>query len=68
MTVTVASSVEDTNEKRIYWREQFSTIMQSKSFIPAGNTLIAGIKNYPNCSILSPPTDTILNKLIEDLR
>ena len=63
----VSSSVEKDNKD--VWYEKFYSIMIDKSFIPAGNTLIAGMKTknitYPNCAIIEPPTDNTLDAMIE---
>ena len=68
--VSIAASSVESNEKRNYWKNKFANIIKDMSFIPAGNTLISGIKKnektFPNCSILNPPTDETLNKLIKD--
>lgn len=65
----ISSSIED-KEKQDFWYKEFYYIMKDKSFIPAGNTLVSGMKtkgkSYPNCAIITPPTDVSIDKLINN--
>lgn len=62
LTKRVAKEIAENKDEY----EKYLDILQNQAFIPAGNTLVAGIKPItPNCSILGTLTDENFDSMLE---